>query len=110
MERVLCKGEGLPRERSSAGDGEDIIPRCVVKQGEPTVHVANTCRAPMRLPLVAPVATARFELVVHLVTQICLFLAHTARRSGFSHLGLRRQSGAPSGQQSTLSTTDYTGK
>jgi hypothetical protein len=27
---VLCKGEGLPRERSSAGDGVAIIPRCVV--------------------------------------------------------------------------------
>jgi len=30
---VLCKGEGLPRERSSAGDGVAIIPRCVVIGG-----------------------------------------------------------------------------
>ena len=30
MRYVLCKGEGLPRERSSAGDGVAIIPRCVV--------------------------------------------------------------------------------
>jgi hypothetical protein len=27
---VLCKSEGLPHERSSAGDGVAIIPRCVV--------------------------------------------------------------------------------
>ena len=30
LPRVLCKGEGLPRERSSAGNGVAIIPRCVV--------------------------------------------------------------------------------
>jgi len=30
LPRVLCKGEGLPRERSSAGDGVANIPRCVV--------------------------------------------------------------------------------
>jgi hypothetical protein len=31
LPRVLCKGEGLPRERSSAGNGLVIIPRCVVR-------------------------------------------------------------------------------
>jgi hypothetical protein len=31
LPRVLCKGEGLPRERSSAGSGVAIIPRCVVR-------------------------------------------------------------------------------
>ena len=35
LPRVLCKGEGLPRERSSAGDGVAIIPRCVVGMVRP---------------------------------------------------------------------------
>ena len=30
LPRVLCKGEGLPRERSSARNGVAIIPRCIV--------------------------------------------------------------------------------
>ena len=30
LRRVLWKGEGLRRERSSAGNGAAIIPRCVV--------------------------------------------------------------------------------
>jgi hypothetical protein len=33
LPRVLCKGEGLPRERSSAGNGVAILPRCVVCGG-----------------------------------------------------------------------------
>jgi len=35
LPRVLCKGEGLPRERSSAGHGVAIIPRCVVTARRP---------------------------------------------------------------------------
>ena len=42
---VLCKGEGLPRERSSAGDGVAIIPRCVV-MGDPPVFVLSRHIAP----------------------------------------------------------------
>ena len=40
MPQVLCKGEGLPRERSSAGNGVAIIPRCVVREGGASVAVA----------------------------------------------------------------------
>ncbi|MFI5341778.1 MAG: lysine biosynthesis protein LysW, partial [Candidatus Methylomirabilales bacterium] len=49
LPRVLCKGEGLPRERSGAGNEVAVIPRCVVTAEVMIMALCTECEAEIPL-------------------------------------------------------------